>query len=132
MDKYNFNPLGLQQLLAALYALDEEALDAEASALENDFTGWCMQHFLLDATQLAYLTGMAPQMRDQLSQRGSHFLRNRWPINLIQGATAPLLKGDGDSAKIFNLEEQQQSTYSPNTSYQSSSVLNIQITYPAS
>lgn len=134
MNKYDFTPLGMQQLLAALYALDDAALNAEAAALANDFVGWCMQHFNLDARQLAYLTGMSSPMQQQIAQRGSYFLSKRLPINLIQAhnlnAAAP--NDDRDSAKIFNLNEQQTSSYSPNTGYQSSNSLDISITYPAS
>lgn len=135
MNKYDFTPLGMQQLLAALYALDDSALAAEAAALANDFTGWCLQHFNLDTSQLAYLMGMSPQMQEQLAQRGSYYLSHRLPINLMQ-ANSPvgytnLPNDDRDSAKIFDLEEKNNSTYSPNTGYQSSQVLNISITYPA-
>lgn len=135
MEKYNFNPLGMQQLLTALYALDDNALNAEATALANDFAGWCLQHFNLTTAQLAYLMGMSSQMQEQVSQRGRYFLSSRLPINLMQAppmGVRVLPNDDRDSAKIFNLSEQQQSTFSPNTGYQSSSVLNIQITYPAS
>ena len=131
MNKYNFNALGMQQLLNALYALSDEALAAEAAALRNDFVGWCMQHFNLDTQQLSYLMGMDTRMQQTLAEKGSHFLIRRWPINLMQVATSPLLNGEDDSAKIFDLEEKSNSTYSPNTGYQSSQVLNISITYPA-
>lgn len=135
MNKYDFTALGMQQLLAALYALDDSALNAEAAALANDFTGWCLQHFNLDTAQLSYLMGMSPQMQEQLAQRGSYYLSHRLPINLMQNppsATQTKLPNDDrESAKIFDLEEKSNSTYSPNTGYQSSSVLNISITYPA-
>ncbi|MBU0695430.1 MAG: hypothetical protein KKE39_02735 [Bacteroidetes bacterium] len=131
MNKHDFTPLGMQQLLAALYALNDEALAAEAAALQNDFNGWCMLHFNLDSQQLSYLMGIDQQMQVQLSSRGSYYLKQRGAINLMQVNQNPLLKGDGDSAKIFNLNEQQNSTYSPDTGYQNLSSLNIQVTYPA-
>lgn len=82
MDKVPFTAKGFKELEAALYALSDHELLAEASAVNADYVAWAVAHVALDDAQVRYLSTFDPNFIRQLGFKASVVLANRLPMEL--------------------------------------------------
>lgn len=84
MEKQPFNPTGLQQLLAELYALSPAELIAQSQALMTDPKTWIQNNFLLEPYQQDFLDQLPVATLAFLGDQGSFAISNSLPITLRQ------------------------------------------------
>lgn len=80
--KYPFTSAGFADLQAALYALPDAELQAEANALLLDFVRWMLEHFELSLEQAEYLLGLSDETIAFNAYACSFALRHRLPVYL--------------------------------------------------
>ncbi|WP_028296199.1 hypothetical protein [Olivibacter sitiensis] len=82
MEKPTLDPNGVQQVLAALYALPDAALQTEADTLAADFQGWLHTHFELTAEQGLFIdTKMTVGFLGYVATHVPYVLVHRLPIH---------------------------------------------------
>ncbi|WP_293298547.1 hypothetical protein [Pedobacter sp. UBA4863] len=96
MEKFPFTSEGAAELVAALYALPDAALQAEAAEANADFSGWLLKHFAFEASQVAYLGSMSQTLLSFMGTQVAMAMRHRLKLELIK----PLNKGLRDSKLI--------------------------------
>lgn len=96
MQKQPFDEVGLQSLLQALYALNDQQLTEEAAALKLQPKLWINGHFDLTTDQLTYLDEMPAAIADFLGDQGSFAIQHRLPVTLTKDGD-----GSGDEDKLF-------------------------------
>ena len=123
MEKQPFDPNGLQQLLAELYALPPAELTAQSQALMTDPKTWIQDHFLLDPTQQAFLDQLPVATLAFLGDQGSFAIANSLPITLIQ-------KGNPeDEGKLFTPKSSFQQSSDSQGRTQSSGEMTLLVSY---
>ncbi|OJV55359.1 MAG: hypothetical protein BGO31_20740 [Bacteroidetes bacterium 43-16] len=83
MTKVEFSPAGFKDLEAQLHALDDNALNAEATAVMSDYIDWADNHIILSAAQLSYLQGLDRFFVASLASKAAIAFVNRLPLNLV-------------------------------------------------
>ncbi len=101
MKTYPFTAEGFAALLSELYALPDESLNSEASALLADFRNWTSSHFEFSSTQLTYLQKLDDRFINNAAQNSHAFMIKRLPISLIKPDTAAKAAADGEGKIII-------------------------------
>lgn len=84
MKKMIFNAMGIQALQAELYALKDELLYMEATAVTTDFRSWMKSKFEFSLSQIDYLDKLSSDFIYYISQRISFAIAHRLPIYFNQ------------------------------------------------
>lgn len=131
MQKFPFTDSGLQDLLAQLYALDDQQLQQQAQAMAEDFPGWLQEHFLFEQDQLDFLAGLPQSFIQSAAADCSYCAANRLPINMVkdQQRSDPPAEGE-DRGKLIDLDKKSSARFSPAESFRASGSLTITISYP--
>lgn len=85
--KQPFTEDGVNNKIAALYDLDNAALNAEADLLEANFNAWMNANFTLTTEQDTYLSDMNADTINYLSERLSFCFRHR--VSILFSKPAP-------------------------------------------
>ncbi|RYE00320.1 MAG: hypothetical protein EOP54_00625 [Sphingobacteriales bacterium] len=85
--KQPFTEDGVNNKIAALYALDNAALNTEADLLEAGFNAWMNANFTLTTQQETYLSDMSTDTISYLSERLSFCFRHR--VEILFSKTDP-------------------------------------------
>lgn len=84
MEKYQFSKVGMNAMLADVYALHDESVSAFADEMAKDFKHWAITYFAFTESQLRDLSQLNEQWAAFLASQGSFAIRNRRPIQLIK------------------------------------------------
>ena len=84
MKKMSFTAMNIQFLQTELYALKDELLFMEATALATDFRNWMKSKFDFSPAQLDYLNKLSSDFIYYTSQRVNFAIANRLPIYFNQ------------------------------------------------
>jgi len=84
MEKYQFSQVGMNAMLADIYALQDESVCAFAAEMAKDFKRWAITYFAFTESQLRDLSNVNEQWAAFLASQGSFAIRNRRPIQLIK------------------------------------------------
>jgi len=128
MKKFSFDEPGVQMLISELYQLPDEQLKAEADALKTDYRRWMDNHFILAATQLAFLARIDDRFINQAALQTSTFLIARLPIRLVK-ATGADTAGKTSEGKIVDLDKKSSSRYSDEGGFEEGETLVYTISY---
>ncbi|WEK21337.1 MAG: hypothetical protein P0Y49_09305 [Candidatus Pedobacter colombiensis] len=99
MTKVPLSQSGVQSIQDQLYALPNQALQAEVLAVRNNFATWTDNHFVINDKQRSWLAQMDPLFRDYIGIRMAIAIKNKLPwVIVLPPAPAP---GDPDKGKWF-------------------------------
>ena len=87
MEKFPFTSEGAAELVAALYALPDPALQTEAADANADFAEWLLKHFAFEPSQVAYLGSMSPTLLSFMGAQVAMAMRHRLPLTLVKPLT---------------------------------------------
>ena len=129
MRKFLFDEAGLQELSQALYSMDDAQLALEVAALENNFSGWILQHFQLTAEQYAFFMQLNPQLLKFLTSQCSYAVENRLAIELSKtgGKSSQETGEPGD--KLFEPKSKLQAGSDSDGNFKASGSLLLSVTY---
>ncbi|MFC7524140.1 hypothetical protein ACFQRK_09315 [Parapedobacter sp. GCM10030251] len=131
MEKPLLNSLGAQQVLASLYDLPENQLQQESRQAQKNLVAWLEKHFDLKMHQLAYLENVPEGYFIFLSEKISHFLSLRLPIQLVTPYAADKkLPPIDHPGKLLITDESSTATYAPHTGYAITESLRIIFAIP--
>lgn len=128
MSKPLLDALGTQQVLSALYQLNEPQLALECHEIESDLGTWLEKHFSLTLRQENYLSAMDEHYTEVLAQKISYFVSQRLPVQLV---TASHSCDDEDCpdidhpGKLILTCESTNTTYVPGKGYTTTESLEI-------
>lgn len=83
MEKVEFSQLGFKHLESQLYALDNNALNAEAQAVLLNYINWVNNHVILSNQQISYLQSLDPIFIASLASNAAISFINKLPLNLV-------------------------------------------------
>jgi hypothetical protein len=86
---YSLTPSGVADQLAALYTLNDPALEIQADAIRADFTTWVTGHFTLTTAQRDCLNGMSANTLQAFGDMCCFGLKNRLEITFDDTTTTP-------------------------------------------
>lgn len=131
MERPVLSSVGAQQVLASLYDLPESQLQQESQEAQKNLIAWLDKHFDLKAHQLTYLENIPEGYFTFLSEKISHFLSLRLPIQLVMPYAAneemPPIDHPG---KLLITDESSTATYAPQTGYAITESLQITFAIP--
>lgn len=78
-------PNGVDQKTSELYALDDNALLAQAALISVDIVTWIVDNFELTGSQYNYLIGLDPDFLTVFKDQAARAVANRWPITYTPG-----------------------------------------------
>lgn len=133
MKKPTLNSLGVQQVLAELYNLPENQLQQESQEAQKNLIAWLEKHFDIKAHQLTYLANIPEGYFTFLSEKISHFLSLRLPIQLLMPYAADKeLPPIDHPGKLLITDESSTATYAPQSGYAITESLQITFAIPPS
>lgn len=118
-------PAGVQQKQTDLYALSDNALQAEATAIRSNFIAWLYVNFIVNAAQLTYLNGMDGRWLQQAAAETAFAIENRLLITF----TAPNPLPPPTVSKIVELDKKQIVKFSKAEGYTVEGSLEFKIIY---
>jgi hypothetical protein len=80
MEKHPLTNLGIAQLIAELYALNDNALQVEVDSLLLDFDSWILNHIELNIHQQQYLTQLPLAVKNSMQIQVANSMSLRSPI----------------------------------------------------
>ncbi len=100
MEKFEFTPAGVQELLSYLYQLPDAALQEKANAMATDFKGQVAGYFLLSTDQVDFLLAIDPQTTAFTAAALGIAFANRLPVKLEK----PEYKGSKEDPPVKVVE----------------------------
>lgn len=83
---YSLTPQGVKDMLVALYALPNSALEVEANAIKNDFRLWVKNRFSLTTDQKRYLDSMPNNSTQYFGDQCWFYFLHRLNVSLVYPA----------------------------------------------
>lgn len=131
MEKPLLDSLGAQHVLASLYSLPEKELQQESQLALENLTVWLQKHFDLRPSQVSYLGNIPEGYYTFLSEKISHFLSLRLPIQLVMPyASDDELPPIDHPGKLLITGESSTAIYTPGTGYAITESLQITFAPP--
>ena len=127
MDKHEFSPEGLSELLRQLYQLPDPQLRLEAAAVIADFRGWLKSNFNLAESQIIFLGALSNEFIAMAAVKSAYFIQNRLPIVLIKATTAGARSETQD--KVVVVHQDTKGKYSEKEGFNEEQALNFTIEY---
>jgi len=127
MDKHEFSPEGLSELLRQLYQLPDPQLRLEAAAVSADFRGWLKGNFNLAESQIIFLDALSNEFIAMAAVKSGYFIQNRLPIVLIKATTTGARTETQD--KVVVVHQDTKGKYSDKEGFNEEQALNFTIEY---
>ncbi|RZJ86385.1 MAG: hypothetical protein EOO20_18420 [Chryseobacterium sp.] len=127
MDKHEFSPEGLSELLRQLYQLPDPQLRQEAAAVSADFRGWLKSNFNLAESQIIFLDALSNEFIAMAVIKSGYFIQNRLPIVLIKATTAGARSETQD--KVVVVHQDTKGKYSEKEGFNEEQALSFTIEY---
>lgn len=87
--KYPFDPDGMKDKIAQIYALSDTALAVQAGLVKADLVAWVNDNFTLTTDQATYLSNIDNKWIDYNADQMSFCFLYRVPVILIQPVPVP-------------------------------------------
>ena len=128
MQKVPFTPEGVSDLLSQIYALPDPQVQQEAAACAANFRLWMQNNFILEDSQLAFLTQIDDQFIATAASEMQYFISGRLPISLIKEEHQNL-KEEDDRGKLIDLGKSKQSSFDSELGFSEMQSLTFTISY---
>lgn len=128
MEKNEFSPEGLSELLGQLYALPDVHLQYEAAALIANFRDWLSRNFNFSDQQLVFLNDLNDEFVAVAAIKSSYFIQNRLPIYLHKASRDIAARGESQD-KVVIVHEDTKGKYSADKGFSKNEELNFAIEY---
>ncbi|WP_149914257.1 hypothetical protein [Sphingobacterium cavernae] len=130
MEKQPLTNLGIATLIANLYALTQEDLNAEIDTITLDFDSWIITHIDLDQSQQDYLSNLPLDFKENLKLKFINNLVERAPIVFTKAENDNKLRSNAEGrGKLFGVDQKNRSSYSSDLGVITDDTLYVSISY---
>lgn len=129
--KQPFNEAGLSAVLEMLYNLNNDALLAEVSKLENNFSDWINTQFELTPQQATFFGQLNAQIMNFVTHQTAFAVANRLPISLIKLNEKATGEANTDGDKLFTPKSSLYATGNASGGIEAGGELVVEVIYPS-
>jgi len=128
MEKIEFSPEGLSELLGQLYALPDAQLQQEAAGVMANFRKWLSGNFNLAESQLIFLNELSDEFVGMAAAKSSYFIQNRLPISFHKTSKDTAARSQPQD-KVVIVHEDTKGNYSARAGFSKEGNLHFAIEY---